>query len=292
MSRKRAILGTNVVPGPICRGNPRRPSAAMNCAIDAQPLGRSFSNVTKQKYVLSRVRPSDSLDSISDEEINQEKRNIIRSHVRPNKNVDAFAEIRNPRIPKAPHDPSKPAIMKHRDLPSFPVSNHLKGGSVSRSLSTTDSSAFSSSDDYVPFNKIRRVMIKAEMQEEPVNRSVKNEHIAKTSMHCNTTSMQEMKKEVIEMNKEMEVEMPKTQIASIVPKKEIKEDMNDNSEGETNSESSDEDEEDEMEESMHSRLKMKKSRPAEELAMQRKTKERMKTEVKMEEEECEIITLD
>lgn len=43
----------------------------------------------------------------------------------------------------------------------------------------------------------------------------------------------------------------KTQIASIVPKKEIKEDMNDNSEGETNSESSDEDEEDEMEESMH-----------------------------------------
>lgn len=55
----------------------------MNCAIDAQPLGRTFSNVTKQKYVLSRVRPSDSLDSISDEESKEKKKNIIRSHVRP-----------------------------------------------------------------------------------------------------------------------------------------------------------------------------------------------------------------
>lgn len=37
---------------------------------------------------------------------------------------------------------------------------------------------------------------------------------------------------------------------------------------------------------------MKKSRPAEELAMQRKKKEYMKTEVKVEEEEYEIITID
>lgn len=128
--------------------------------------------------------------------------------------MDAYAEIRNSRIPKAPHDPSKPAIMKHRDLPSVPIAvfylglflllkvidiklkntkkkpkktdidcryynshkyrkkmliewirssssfqKHLKGGSVSRSLSTTDSSAFSSTDEYVPFNKVLRTFL-------------------------------------------------------------------------------------------------------------------------------------
>ncbi|GMR48255.1 hypothetical protein PMAYCL1PPCAC_18450 [Pristionchus mayeri] len=132
----------------------------------------------------SRARPSESLDSISDDEYARADPKIVRSHIKPNRNYDPYADIRSPRIPHMPHDPSKPAVMKHADLPSVPVSNRPKQGAGSRrsvdshsrsySVLSTDSS---SSDLYSPSIKMpsRSIPTNQELKEDPEELSRRNE---------------------------------------------------------------------------------------------------------------------
>ncbi|GMS96141.1 hypothetical protein PENTCL1PPCAC_18316, partial [Pristionchus entomophagus] len=240
------------------------PSQAMMVAMDAKPLG-GRSIVTKQFSIPSLARYSDSLDSISDEE-GDRRGAIVRSHIKPNKNSDSFAEIRAQRIPQPPHDHTKPAVMKYPDLPSKPIiPNRPEGGSgrkktysASGSLSTLSSVSdlVSSSDSYSPSCKIARLSTVnpkiEEIKEESVGRSVKKEVNDKAS---------------------------NPRMISTAPKREIKEETRE-----------------ERKEKDLSRSKMKKARPAEELVRERKMLEAKKEipnlEVKKEIKEEDIITID
>lgn len=246
-----------------------------------------MSRVTKQRIPHPYVRPSASHDSISDEEDSRRGSPIVRSHVRPNKNYDAYAEIRAPRTPQAPHDPTKPARMKHPDLPSTLVSSRDKGGSGSkRSLPpltpplSTASDHSSSSDCVPPSLKMRRLPTgKIEVKEEWEGRSVRNEVKSEVSTSRSTLVGREPKKESDQpMKKAVEVETPKPRKVHVEPKTEVKEEMVEVRErrGE--------------EDSRNTRLKIKKPRPSEELTRQVQMKRvEPKKEIK---EEVEVITID
>lgn len=305
---KRRLQGGNDTPRAeraAIRGNPRKPSFAMSMAVDAVPLGvkGTISRVTKQKYnprPLSMPRASFSLDSISDhEEEGQEYR--VRSHINPKKNSNPFAEIRAPRVPQAPHDPRKPAVMKHPDLPSRPIyrtnSESTSSNTVS-SCSFTSVSSLSSNCD-PPSHKIARLSTttpKMEVKEEPVVRSTKKE--VNRSEHSCTVPARESKKEIIpQIRRDKEVETPKARVVPTEPKKEVKEEivekdvkMEMSKEREENEDEM-EDAEDTEDNRGKSRLKMKKSIPSEELARKREAKEKIvKKDAKKE--EPEVITID
>ncbi|GMT24144.1 hypothetical protein PFISCL1PPCAC_15441, partial [Pristionchus fissidentatus] len=200
---------------PFIRGNPRRPSLAMDVSKDAQPLG-GRSKVTNQ-LPPRVVRPNDSLDSISDEE-DERGKNIVKSHIVPNRNSNPFAEIRSPRTPQAPHDNNKRGEMKHRDLPSTIISSiRMRGGSDSTSSSTSThnklkktlsdpSNSIGSPDSH----KTRQRSVEKEIAERAIKREIKVEKTVKreesNSVHSDEPLRKRRHEEII-VKKEEEPEI-------------------------------------------------------------------------------------